>query len=177
MSKSMTVSLKIPDNVNATAVGSVFKVSANGNTCGHDVGDSVSISINGSTLAIAPKDEAKNVKALIGLHRSYLRNAIIGVLDGFSISLELIGVGFKVSVKNDMMMFFLGYSHFIYYIMPEGITAEATSNTLLVIKGVSKQAVGQVAADIIALRRTEPYKGSGIKIKGQKILRKEGKRK
>lgn len=115
--------------------------------------------------------------AMAGTMRSLMNNLIIGVSKGFEKRLELVGVGYRAQLKGKMLSLALGYSHPVNYPVPQGISIETPSQTEVVIKGVDKQKVGQVAAEIRAYRLPEPYKGKGIKYAKEKILRKEAKKK
>lgn len=115
--------------------------------------------------------------AQAGTARALMKNMIEGVTNGFSKTSELVGVGYRVQVNGSKVNLSLGYSHPIEYTLPEGITAEAATNTSLTIKGIDKQLVGQVSAVIRAMRKPEPYKGKGIRYAGEVIKRKEAKKK
>src|SRR3954469_13192427 len=116
-----------------------------------------------------PKDRAKH-----GLMRSLVNNMVVGVSQGFSKKLEINGVGFRVNLQGADLKFNLGFSHDVIYKLPQGVTAVVEQNTITVT-GISKQQVGQVAAEIRALKKPEPYKGKGIKYEGERIIRKSGK--
>ena len=119
----------------------------------------------------------KSARAMWGLARSLLNNMVEGVSKGFEKKLEIFGVGYKTDVSGKFLTLSLGYSHEIKFEIPEGITIKAEKPTLLSISGYDKQKVGQVAALIVKQRPPEPYKGKGVKYQGQRILRKEGKKK
>ncbi len=118
-------------------------------------------------------DEAEN-RARHGLLRSLINNMVVGVTDGFSKQLELNGVGYRVSLGGNELKFALGFSHEVKYVLPTGINAAIEQN-IITISGIDKQQVGQVAAEIRALKKPEPYKGKGIKYVGERIIRKSGK--
>ena len=115
--------------------------------------------------------------ALSGTTRSLINNMVIGVSEGFKKSLDLVGVGYRAALKGKVVDLNLGFSHPVEYALPEGITAEMPSNTNIIIHGIDKQKVGQVAAEIRAIRPPEPYKGKGVKYTDEKIIRKETKKK
>ena len=119
-------------------------------------------------------DESKS-RAMHGLTRSLLNNMVVGVTAGFSKSLEINGVGYRVQVKKEYLIFTLGYSHLIYYEVPAGLDVKVDSTTALTISGMDKDLVGKAAAEIRAFRPPEPYKGKGVKYKDEVIRRKEGK--
>ena len=126
-------------------------------------------------LIVERADENKQTKALHGLTRALLQNMVTGVSEGFSKTLEIVGVGYRVQLQGTKLVFSLGYSHPVEVEAPAGITFEAPNPNTVVIKGIDKQAVGQCAANIRTLRPPEPYKGKGIKYAGEYIRRKVGK--
>ena len=131
----------------------------------------------GKDVSIKPKKLDDNSKRLWGMNRSLLNNAIIGASSGYEKILELTGVGFRAALKANVLNMQLGFSHDINYNIPEGIKIAVEKQTTLKISGSNKQQVGMVASQIKSIRPPEPYKGKGIKEKGQYILRKEGKKK
>ena len=131
----------------------------------------------GKDVSIKPKKLDDNSKRLWGMNRSLLNNAIIGASSGYEKILELTGVGFRAALKGNVLNMQLGFSHDINYNIPDGIKVAVEKQTTLKISGSNKQQVGMVASQIKSIRPPEPYKGKGIKEKGQYILRKEGKKK
>ena len=129
---------------------------------------------DGSILVTRPDDERES-RSLHGLTRTLINNMIIGVNEGYSKTLELVGVGYRAALKGDTLELSLGFSHPVNVKKPEGITFECPNQTKIVISGIDKQKVGQVAADIRKFRKPEPYKGKGIRYQGEHIRRKEGK--
>ncbi len=121
--------------------------------------------------------EATNNTAMAGTMRSLMNNLIKGVSKGFERKLELVGVGYRAQSKGNTLHLTLGFSHPVHYIVPEGIKIETPSQTEVIIRGVDKQKVGQVAAEIRAYRPPEPYKGKGVKYAGERIIRKEARKK
>ena len=135
----------------------------------------VTVSVEGSDIVITPKDmEAKNVSAMWGLAWSLVRNAVIGVSEGFSKKLEINGVGYRASLACNKLNMNLGFSHPIEFPLPAGITATVEGNAITIF-GASKQQVGEVAAQIRKIRKPEPYKGKGVKYSDEIIRRKAGK--
>jgi large subunit ribosomal protein L6 len=128
---------------------------------------------DGQALVTRENDEPKN-RAKHGLMRTLVSNMVVGVTQGFSKKLEINGVGFRVNLQGADLKFNLGFSHDVFYKLPQGITAKVEQNTITV-EGIDKQQVGQVAAEIRALKKPEPYKGKGIKYVGEHIIRKSGK--
>lgn len=133
---------------------------------------------NGQLLVERPTEQQRH-RAMHGLYRSLIDNAVIGVTDGFKKQLEVIGVGYRAEVKNGVLELALGFSHPIYFLPPEDVTitavAERGKNPLITIEGIDKQMVGQVAAKIRSLRAPEPYKGKGVRYVGEYVRRKAGK--
>ena len=132
---------------------------------------------DGKEISIKPKKIDQNTKRLWGMNRSLLNNAIIGASKGYEKTLELVGVGYRAALKGKQLNLQLGFSHDVNYDIPENIKISVEKQTILKISGPDKQEVGTVASEIRSFRPPEPYKGKGIKEKGQYILRKEGKKK
>ena len=132
---------------------------------------------DGKEISIKPKKVDQNTKRLWGMNRSLLNNAIIGTSKGYEKTLELVGVGYRAALKGKQLNLQLGFSHDVNYDIPENIKISVEKQTTLKISGADKQQVGTVASEIRSYRPPEPYKGKGIKEKGQYILRKEGKKK
>ena len=132
---------------------------------------------DGKEISIKPKKIDKNSKRLWGMNRSLVNNAIIGSVKGYEKTLELVGVGYRAALKGKQLNLQLGFSHDVNFDIPEGIKVTVEKQTTVKISGHDKQLVGMVVSEIKSLRPPEPYKGKGIKEKGQYILRKEGKKK
>ena len=140
--------------------------------------DMFDLKINeGKDISIKPKKIDQNSKRLWGMNRSLLNNAILGTSKGYEKILELIGVGYRASIKEKKLVLELGFSHDIKFEIPEGIKISVEKQTIIKINGFDKQLVGLVASKIKSFRPPEPYKGKGIREQGQYILRKEGKKK
>jgi len=135
----------------------------------------IEIKQDGDTITLARSSEQKQIKALHGLTRALLANMITGVSDGFTKTLEVVGVGYRAQLQGKKLNLGLGFSHPIEIDQPEGITFEVPNANTIVIKGVDKQVVGQVAANIRKIRPPEPYKGKGIRYQGEYVRRKVGK--
>lgn len=129
---------------------------------------------DGRVVVHRPSD-AKQHRAFHGLTRALLANMVTGVTDGFKKSLEIVGVGYRAEKKGDVLVLNVGYSHQVQYPQPEGITISTPNPTTIVVEGIDKQKVGQVAAEIRAVRPPEPYKGKGIRYQGEYVRRKAGK--
>jgi large subunit ribosomal protein L6 len=134
----------------------------------------ITFNVDNDTLNVIRANELDVTRANHGLMRSLVNNMVVGVTKGFSKTLEVNGVGFKVATTNDGLKLSLGYSHDVNYKMPEGVKAVIDAN-LITVSGASKQIVGQAAAEIRSLRKPEPYKGKGIKYQDERIIRKSGK--
>jgi len=130
-----------------------------------------------NVLTFVPRDQDPKSDAMAGTFRALLNNMVTGVTAGFEKKLELVGVGYRAQVQGKALNLTLGFSHPVVYPIPEGITAETPSQTEIIVKGMDKQKVGQVAADIRAFRPPEPYKGKGVKYADEVIARKEAKKK
>jgi large subunit ribosomal protein L6 len=139
--------------------------------------DSVVLTQEEGELKLAAKSEETSAKAMAGTMRALVQNMVTGVTDGFEKKLELQGVGYRAQAQGNKLTLQLGFSHPVEYHLPEGVSAEATSQTEIVISGVDKQKVGQVCAEIRAFRPPEPYKGKGVRYAGEYVRRKEAKKK
>lgn len=142
-----------------------------------DVHADVEIQQNDNVLTFAPRTAEKQANALAGTFRSLVNNMVTGVTAGFEKKLILQGVGFRAKASGKVLNLSLGFSHPIDYELPEGVTAETPSQTEIVIKGIDKQVVGQVAAEIRGYRPPEPYKGKGVRYADENVRRKEAKKK
>ncbi len=139
--------------------------------------DDVELTREGDDLIVKPSDDSKRSRSMWGTSRSLLNNLVQGVSEGFTINLEINGVGYRAAVAGNDLVLQLGYSHEVRYPLPEGITAKCERPTHIAISGADRQRVGQVAAEIRAWRKPEPYKGKGIKYADEILNRKEGKKK
>jgi len=142
-----------------------------------DVHETVSVKQEDNTLNFAPTDDSKGSMAMAGTMRSLVNNMVIGVSEGFSKQLTLIGVGYRAQMQGNVLDLSLGFSHPVKYAIPEGITVETPSQTEINVKGADKQKVGQVCAEIRAFRPPEPYKGKGVRYTDERVIRKEAKKK
>jgi ribosomal protein L6, bacterial type len=139
------------------------------------VNPDITLKQEGNILTLERPSEAKPHKAMHGLYRSLVNNMVVGVTDGYSKTLELVGTGYRASVEGKKLTINIGFSHPVIMEAPENITYETPAPTKIVVKGISKQQVGNLAADIRAIRKPEPYLGKGIKYDTEQIRRKEGK--
>ena len=169
--------LDIPKGVEVSINDDAINVKGSKGTMEHKLHKSVDIKNEDNVLTLIPREGAVNADAQAGTARSLLNSMIIGVTEGFEKKLELVGVGYRAKAEGKSVNLTLGFSHPVNYALPEGITAETPSQTEIIIRGIDKQVVGQVAADIRAYRPPEPYKGKGVKYAGEHIVRKEAKKK
>lgn len=133
------------------------------------------INIDGAVLTVTRPNEEKHTKQLHGTTRALINNMVVGVSEGYTINLELVGIGFRAAVSGKKLTMNIGYSHQVEIEAEDGITIACPSTTEVVVSGIDKQRVGEVAANIRATRKPEPYKGKGIRYKGEVVRRKEGK--
>ncbi len=179
MSKIGKINISIPEKVKVALSGNVLNVEGplGKKTLNIDL-DMFDLNIkDGKEISIKPKKIDQNSKRLWGMNRSLVNNAIIGSSKGYEKILELVGVGYRASLKGKQLNLQLGFSHDINFDIPEGIKINIEKQTVIKINGHDKQQVGAIVSKIKSFRPPEPYKGKGIKEKGQYILRKEGKKK
>jgi len=174
MSRIGKLPVQIPSGVTITVDSGVVSVNGPKGSLQERALDQVDIAIEGDVLTVVRKNDEKIARSQHGLMRSLIQNMVKGVTEGFEKKLEVNGVGFKVNLQGNKLVMSLGFSHPIEFDAPEGITLGVEKNTIT-ITGISKQQVGQVAADIRKLKKPEPYKGKGIKYVDEQILRKAGK--
>lgn len=137
----------------------------------------VQVTCEDNAILVRPRDDSKQARMLWGTWKNRIKNMVEGVSDGFTVRLEINGVGYRAAVEGTILKLQLGYSHDILYPIPEGIQISCEKPTAVAISGVDRQQVGQVAAEIRSYRKPEPYKGKGVKYEGEHIVRKEGKKK
>jgi len=178
MSRIGKKDLTVPSGVTLTQTGQKIDVKGPKGELSFTLPDSMTGKLDGDTFAVAPVNaDDKNAKAMWGMTRTMVGNMVDGVTTGFKKELELRGVGYRAQMKGNQLVMQLGYSHEIVYDAPEGITITAAKPTELTVEGIDKQKVGQVAAEIRAYRKPEPYKGKGVRYVGEYVRQKEGKRK
>ncbi len=139
--------------------------------------DLVEVSIEDNEVVVKPRNNSKPARSAWGLTRSLINNMVIGVTEGFQKKLQIVGVGYRAQLQGRNLKLNLGFSHDVIYEVPEGISVEVPQPTEIVVSGIDKQKVGQVAAEIRAWRPPEPYKGKGVRYADEYIFRKEGKKK
>lgn len=176
MSRIGNQELTIPSGVEIKVEDQVVNVKGSKGNLSLDLNDNLSVVVEEGKVVVKRSCEDKFVKAIHGTTTALIKNMLAGVSEGFSKELELNGVGYRVSVSGNKVTLNVGYSHPVEIELPAGISAEAPSNTSLILSGIDKQLVGEIAANIRKVRPPEPYKGKGIKYKDEHIRRKEGKR-
>jgi len=174
MSRVGKLPIQIPSGVTITVDPDFVTVAGTKGTLKQFTMPGVTVSVEDNQVVVTRANDEPKVRAKHGLMRALVNNMVVGVSQGFSKKLEINGVGFRVMLQGSDLKFNLGFSHDVIYKLPEGITATVEQNTITVT-GVSKQQVGQVAAEIRALKKPEPYKGKGIKYADEVIIRKSGK--
>ena len=167
----------VPSGITANVEGQTVKVKGPKGALQVVLHDDVSVKLDGGQIKVDPRSETKRARSQWGTSRTLIANLIAGVTKGFEQRLEINGVGYRASVQGKNLQIALGYSHDIVYAIPEGITIATPRPVEIVITGMDRQKVGQVAAEIRDYRPPEPYKGKGIKYAGERIFRKEGKKK
>lgn len=176
MSRIGNSPIKIPQKVEVALQNGCIKVTGPKGSLNLTLPDCLKLEQTDSVLRIIAKDESKKTKALSGTIRALLYNNIYGVSNGFSYELEIIGVGYRAQSKGKVLNLALGFSHPVDFAIPEEVEILTPSQTEIIIKGIDKQLVGQVAANIRAFRKPEPYKGKGIRYKNEQIVKKEAKK-
>ena len=177
MSRIGKKAVAIPAGMTAEVSGQTVSVKGAKGTLSFLAHDLIQVEKTAEGITVAPRDESKLARSLWGMSRTMISNLFVGASKGFEKKLEITGVGYKAAVAGKSLNLSLGYSHDINYAIPEGITITCPKPTEIIIAGINKQQVGQVAAEIREWRGPEPYKGKGVKYAGETIFRKEGKKK
>jgi len=167
----------VPAGVTAKVDGQLVSVKGAKGQLEFLVPDDVSVVYQDSAIKVDPRNETKRARALWGTSRARVNNIVLGVTTGFEKKLEITGVGYRAAVQGKTLQLALGYSHDVNYPIPAGVTIVTPKPTEITISGIDKRQIGQIAAEIRALRAPEPYKGKGVKYAGEFIFRKEGKKK
>ncbi|TFE69359.1 50S ribosomal protein L6 [Methylacidiphilum sp. Yel] len=175
MSRIGKMPIKLPDGLQLTIDKNVVTFVGKKGKLSHSLPDFLKVHKRDNTLVVENVSESRQAKAMHGLHRSLLYNALVGVQEGFQKKLEIHGIGFKASVEGRKLVMQLGFSHPVVYEIPEGVTVKVQDNTKLTVEGIDKCLVGAVAADIRGFYPPEPYKGKGIRYADEQIRRKAGK--
>ncbi|HEX5096988.1 MAG TPA: 50S ribosomal protein L6 [Acidimicrobiia bacterium] len=168
--------ITVPSGVDVNVSGTKVTVKGPKGQLEHDLIGGVAVERDGDTLTVTRVDDSRSNRSLHGLQRTLVNNMVVGVSEGFSKELEIVGVGYRATAQGqDAMELALGFSHPVKVKAPAGITFEVPAPTRIVVRGFDKQLVGQVAADIRKIRKPEPYKGKGVRYVDERILRKAGK--
>lgn len=174
MSRIGKLPIEVPNGVTITVDPDVINVTGPKGSLQQFTIEGITLTQDGTDYVVERKNDEPMYRSKHGLMRTLVANMVTGVTQGFEKKLEINGVGFRVALSGNALKFSLGYSHEVVYTLPEGITAAVEQN-VITIRGINKQQVGQVAAEIRSLRKPEPYKGKGIKYVGERIIRKSGK--
>lgn len=167
----------LPKGVTAEIKGQSIEVKGPKGTRNFTATDDVTLSLEDGAVKVTPRGLSKRARQQWGMTRSMVENLATGVSEGFKKELEIQGVGYRASMQGKVLKLQLGYSHDVDFVAPEGVTITAPKQTEIIIEGIDQQVVGQVAANIREWRKPEPYKGKGIRYKGEQVFRKEGKKK
>lgn len=179
MSRVAKASVAQPSNVEITLADNLITIKGPKGSLQQKINKSVKIKTNKESSAIdfSPASSDPKAWAQAGTARAIINNMIHGVTQGFTVTLELVGVGYRAQAKSDSITLSLGFSHPVERALPEGVAVETPNNTTILVKGIDKQVVGQFASEIRALRPPEPYKGKGVRYANEQIVRKEAKKK
>lgn len=177
MSRIAKAPVAVPKGVEFSINGTEVTVKGSKATLTKSINSAVAINNVGGSIFCTPVEGAANGWAQAGTARALINNMVIGVTEGFEKKLQLVGVGYRAKAEGSVLDLTLGFSHPVKHALPAGITVETPTQTEIVVKGADKQVVGQVAAEIRGYRPPEPYKGKGVKYAGERILRKEAKKK
>lgn len=167
----------LPTGVSASVSGQTVEVKGPKGTLSFKATDDVTIAVEDNVVKVTPRGTSKRARQQWGMSRTQIQNLVTGVTEGFKKELAISGVGYRAQMQGNILKLQLGYSHDVNFEVPEGVTVTSPKNTEVIIEGIDRQLVGQVAANIRQWRKPEPYKGKGIAYKGEYIFRKEGKKK
>ncbi|HVH48505.1 MAG TPA: 50S ribosomal protein L6 [Sphingomicrobium sp.] len=177
MSRIGKRTVPLPQGVTATTEGETLRVKGPKGELTLQMRDEIAYEIGDDGIVVKPANETKQARAFWGMQRTLVDNLVTGVSQGFTKVLEITGVGYRAAAQGRNLRLQLGYSHDVNYALPEGVDVKTPDQNTVEISGIDKQKVGQVAAEIRRWRKPEPYKGKGIKYRGEYIFRKEGKKK
>ena len=177
MSRIANKPVEIPAGVEVSINGQTVSVKGKNGQLSMDVHEKVNVAQNDGALQFSGREGVAGSVSMAGTMRSLTNNLVIGVTQGFEKKLTLVGVGYRAQAQGSVLNLTLGFSHPVNYAVPDGISIETPSQTEVIIKGMDKQKVGQVAAEIRAYRPPEPYKGKGVRYSDERVLRKEAKKK
>jgi large subunit ribosomal protein L6 len=172
----ITVPSGVDITITSTGSGQNITVKGPKGSLSRTIAATISVTNEDGTLSVTRPDDERENRALHGLTRSLINNMVVGVTDGFKKTLEIVGVGYRAEAQGpNAIRLALGFSHPVNVKAPEGVTFEVPAATQVVVNGIDKEVVGQVAADIRSIRKPEPYKGKGVRYQGERVLRKAGK--
>ena len=177
MSRIGKRAVPVPGGVDASISGNQLVVQGSKGTLSIRLSDDIAYKVEDGGISVLPANDSKRARAFWGMQRTLVSNLVEGVSEGFTKTLEITGVGYRAQAQGNKLRLQLGYSHDVELDVPEGIEVKTPDQTTVEISGIDKQAVGQFAAEIREWRKPEPYKGKGIKYRGEYIFRKEGKKK
>lgn len=177
MSRVGKYPVAVPPGVEISIAAGGIKVTGRNGTLHHHILPDVEVTLKGDEILVAPNSDSRQARTLWGTTRANIQSMVTGVSEGFMRILEIQGVGYRAQIQGETLKLQLGYSHEVKFPVPDGIAIECPSQTEIVVSGMDKQRVGQIAAEIRSWRPPEPYKGKGIRYKGEYVLRKEGKKK
>ena len=177
MSRVAKSPVAIPAGVEIKRNGQILVIKGSKGQLELVVHNNVEVAQEENVLTFAPRDGAKHSRALAGTTRALVNNMVTGVTAGFEKKLQLVGVGYRAAAKGNSLTLNLGFSHPVEYELPTGVTCETPTQTEILVRGIDKQLVGQVAAEIREFRRPEPYKGKGVRYADERVRRKEAKKK
>jgi large subunit ribosomal protein L6 len=177
MSRIGKKAVPVPSGVTASVEGQTVKMKGPKGALQYVVPDDIVVKMEKGAIKVDPREETKRARSMWGTSRTLVLNLVTGVTKGFESKLEITGVGYRAAVQGKNLQIQLGFSHDVVYPIPEGISIATPKPTEIVVSGIDKQRVGQVAAEIRAFRPPEPYKGKGVKYVGEFVFRKEGKKK
>lgn len=167
--------IEIPEGVDLKIDGNVVTVKGKNGEISREISPLINLEIEDNVLNVVRPNDQKESRMIHGTTRSLINNMVVGVTEGFSKKLEIVGVGYRAQLQGSKLILSLGLSHPVEFETPEGLELEVPTNTEIIIKGADKEAVGALAANIRAVRSPEPYKGKGVRYAGEYIVRKEGK--
>ena len=167
----------LPSGVSASVSGQTVEVKGPKGTRSFKASDDVTIAVDDNVVTVTPRGKSKRARQQWGMSRTMVQNLVTGVSEGFKKELEIQGVGYRAQMQGNTLKLSLGYSHDVNFEVPADVTVTAPKQTEVIVEGIDEQVVGQVAANIREWRKPEPYKGKGIRYKGEYIFRKEGKKK
>lgn len=177
MSRIGKKAVAIPGGVTAAIENGTLSVKGPKGTLTMGLADDIEYKVEGDEIAVTPANKSRRARDFWGMQRTLVSNLVVGVTDGFTKTLEITGVGYRASAQGQKLKLQLGFSHDVDIDVPAGLDVKCPDQTTIIISGIDKQAVGQLAAEIRRWRKPEPYKGKGIKYQGEYVFRKEGKKK